>query len=266
MNPYHTPCLSPAEGAAVSTTAAPTPSTARLLLATRDDVFREAALAALAGDGYACDVARSGRDARTAVRDTPYDLLICDLDLPESADLSLVRLVSAADDGIPVIVATRHPTVQSAVAAIDLPVVGYLLKPLDPLELLPRVRRALARHQAYRTVRDAEREIASWRDGLSPRATPARGATVSTAIDGFLALTFRNVMESLADIDHARCAISRGSGAPAHACHALNCPRGAQLRDAIRHAIAILEETKGAFRSRTLAELRQQLEVLVAHN
>jgi hypothetical protein len=45
----------------------------------------------------------------------------------------------------------------------------------------------------------------------------------------------------------------------------MNCPRGAQLQAAVTETIKVLEETKGAFKSQTLGELRRNLELLLKH-
>jgi hypothetical protein len=51
-----------------------------------------------------------------------------------------------------------------------------------------------------------------------------------------------------------------------HPCQLLNCPRGAQLQEAVRETIRVLEETKSSFKSKALGELRQRLELLLEHN
>jgi hypothetical protein len=57
-----------------------------------------------------------------------------------------------------------------------------------------------------------------------------------------------------------------GQQAPdAHPCQLINCPRGAQLQAALEETIAVLEETKGAFKSKTLGDLRHKLELLLKH-
>ena len=45
----------------------------------------------------------------------------------------------------------------------------------------------------------------------------------------------------------------------------MNCPRGAQLLEAVRETIRVLEETKSAFKSKTLGDLRHRLELLLGH-
>jgi hypothetical protein len=78
-------------------------------------------------------------------------------------------------------------------------------------------------------------------------------------------LTLRHVLGGLTDLERMSRALANGVDAP-HPCQLLNCPRGAQLREAVRTTIAVLEQTKSAFRSKTLADLRQRLELLLETN
>jgi hypothetical protein len=84
-------------------------------------------------------------------------------------------------------------------------------------------------------------------------------------IDQFLALTLRNVMGSLSDLEHLSHAISGKVDAQPHPCQLINCPRGAQLQQAIDDTIGVLEETKGTFKSKALGDLRHRLELLSKH-
>jgi hypothetical protein len=86
-----------------------------------------------------------------------------------------------------------------------------------------------------------------------------------TAVDSFLALTLRNVMGSLTDLEQVSRALAGQQVSPPHACQLINCPRGAQLQAALDETIAVLEETKASFKSKALGDLRQRLELLRKH-
>jgi len=47
-------------------------------------------------------------------------------------------------------------------------------------------------------------------------------------------------------------------------CADLNCPRETRLRQAIRHAIEVLESTRSSFKSSQLAQLRKELICVLA--
>lgn len=237
-----------------------------ILLADDDETFLEATAELLRLEGYTVDTAINAPAAMAAVRSGSHDLLISDLEMPGNEGLRLVRDVAAEAGGLPVIILTGLPTVDSAVASIDLPVTAYLLKPVDLTLLFERVGTAISRFRAYRTMRETEQRMERWRQELGQITTttpaPVRGAAPS--VDAFLALTLRNVMGSLSDLGLLGQALS-GRQVGSNPCQLMNCPRGAQLQAAVRETVAVLEETKGSFKSKQPGDLRQQLELLLQH-
>jgi hypothetical protein len=110
----------------------------------------------------------------------------------------------------------------------------------------------------------AETRLREYRRELEVMPAPS-GVDAKTGVDSFLALTLRNVMGSITDLEQlGRALAGQADGSP-HPCQLINCPRGAQLQAAVEDTIAVLEETKGAFKSKTLADLRHRLELLVKH-
>ena len=71
-------------------------------------------------------------------------------------------------------------------------------------------------------------------------------------------------MGSLTDLEQLGKALSNQS-VEQHPCQLMNCPRGSQYRKAVEETIAVLEETKGAFKSKALGDLRHKLELLLEH-
>ncbi len=236
----------------------------RILLADDDDTFTHAAAELLRRDGYECETVGDGGGALARAKERPFDLLIADLEMPGNGDLKLVRDIAGECGGLPVIILTGYPTVQSAVACIELPVAAYLTKPVDFPLLSQKVRGAVSRFRSYQLMQNTESRLKSYREEFSNTAA-ALPATGASSVDVFLALTLRNVMGSLTDLEQLGKALS-AQPVQAHACQLLNCPRGAQLHAAVAETIRVLEDTKSSFKSKTLADLRQQLELLMEHN
>jgi CheY-like chemotaxis protein len=236
----------------------------RILLADDDETFTRAAAELLRREGYECDTVPDGASALAKTKEGQFDLLITDLEMPGNADLQLVRDIAGEGGGLPVIILTGYPSVRSAVASIELPVAAYLTKPIDFPLLLQKVRGAVSRFRSYQVMQSTESRLKSYREEFSntKAALPVAGGS---PIDVFLALTLRNVMGSLTDLEQLGKALN-AQPVQAHPCQLLNCPRGAQLRDGVVETIRVLEETKSAFKSKTLADLRHQLELLLEHN
>ena len=238
----------------------------RILLADDEATFLSSTADLLRGEGYECETVADGEAALACAGTGGFDLLITDLEMPGNSDLELVRRIAESSGGLPVIILTGYPSVRSAIACVELPVAAYLVKPVVFSDLLVRVESSVARFRSYRALESAERRLRDWRREFETVASVPRGADAlpAPAIDAFLSLTLRNVMGSLTDLDQLGRALS-GRPVTEHPCQLMNCPRGAQLQEAVRETIRVLEETKSAFKSKTLGELRHRLELLLEH-
>ncbi len=241
-------------------------SAGHILLADDEPTFLNSTADLLRAEGYTCETVPDGEGARALVQSQAFDLLITDLEMPGNSDLELVRQVAAENGGLPVIILTGYPSVRSAVACIELPVAAYLTKPVSFPALLERVAASVQRFRSWQMMQKVEERLRTWQNDfehLSKVSTLAVGAATPSP-DVFLSLTLRNVMGSLTDLDHmTRAMNNRPVGETP--CQLMNCPRGAQLQSAVMTTIKTLEETKGAFKSQTLGDLRRQLELLLKH-
>jgi FixJ family two-component response regulator len=247
-------------------------SRGRILIADDEPTFLTSTAELLRREGFTVDTVEDAQGALAAITAEPYDLLITDLEMPGNADLDLVQQVASVSGGLPIIIITGFPSVRSAVASIELPVAAYLVKPVHFPELLKRVSAAVARFRSYQAMQSAEARLREYRAQLEPPslpvlapATDGRAADGRTGVDMFLALTLRNVMGSLTDLEQLGRALAGQPTTQAHPCQLINCPRGAQLQAAVEETIAVLEETKGAFKSKTLGDLRHKLELVLKH-
>ena len=236
-------------------------SRGRILIADDEPTFLSSTAELLRREGYSVETVEDAPKALAAISATPFDLLITDLEMPGNADLDLVQQVAHLSGGLPIIIITGFPSVRSAVACIELPVAAYLVKPIHFPELLRRVQSAIARFRSYQAMQNAESRLREYRQDLET-LPPVAGSDAKTGVDTFLALTLRNVMGSLTDLEQLGRALAGQSLPQAHPCQLINCPRGAQLQAAVDETIAVLEETKGAFKSKTLGDLRHRLELL----
>ena len=236
----------------------------RILIADDEETFLQATADLLRREGYTVGTAVDAPGALEAVRDGSYDLVISDLEMPGNDDLRLVRDLAVEAGGLPVIIITGFPSAESAIASIDLPVTAYLRKPVQWDDLLTRIESAIGRFRVYRSMRRTEEQLEALRDEFRQATSPNQAVKSSggTQIDAFLALTLRNVMGSLSSLESLGNALS-GRPVAGTPCQLINCPRGLQLQQALRETIAVLEETKGAFKSKTLANLRERLELLL---
>jgi DNA-binding NtrC family response regulator len=109
--------------------------------------------------GLATVVADSGEKAikrleESHARKEPVDLAMVDKNLPGMDGLSTIKILRQRQPSLPTMIMTGFSNTESAVAAADLGVVGYVLKPFDDVrELAARVKALAARYATERRQR-----------------------------------------------------------------------------------------------------------------
>ena len=106
--------------------------------------------------GYDAHTASNGARALEEVARRPTALAVVDLRLPDMDGMELVRLLHEQSQNTQIVILTGNATVESAVAALRESSVDYLLKPVEPDNLLRTVASAGERWQR----RHAEDELA----------------------------------------------------------------------------------------------------------
>jgi two-component system response regulator HydG len=115
----------------------------RVLVVDDDASARSALKSLLTSQNYGVEVAADGALALQQLNDTPVDLVVTDLDMPNMNGMQLLEQLRERDGELPVIVVTSATEVQSAVAAMRAGAFDYLTKPVDFDELTLCIERAL---------------------------------------------------------------------------------------------------------------------------
>ena len=102
----------------------------------------------LEAEHYAVDIAPDGEEARYAVGESDYDLLILDLNLPKIDGITVLRGMRPQKPSIPVLVRTGRSRIEDRVQVLDAGADDCLIKPFSYSELSARVRALLRRHPA----------------------------------------------------------------------------------------------------------------------
>lgn len=110
-----------------------------------------------------CTVARAseGYEAILAAEREAPDLVLLDVLIPGPDGIRVLREIkaSAGEDFVPVVLMTGVSSADYRHAAFDAGADGFLLKPIDPLELLPLARNLLALRDRYRAAVQAREEL-----------------------------------------------------------------------------------------------------------
>ena len=94
----------------------------------------------LAQAGHSVDGVKDGETAQWLLSEKEYDLLILDWMLPHISGVNLCRQYRAAGKTAPILMITARDTTPEKVTGLDAGADDYLVKPIDLLEFMARVR------------------------------------------------------------------------------------------------------------------------------
>ena len=116
----------------------------RVLVVDDEPQIRRVLRATLTAKGYEVVDARSGEEALEALRDSRFNLVLLDINMPGIGGLQTCREIRASSE-IAIIMLTVHNAEADKVAALDAGADDYVTKPFSTPELLARIRAALRR-------------------------------------------------------------------------------------------------------------------------
>jgi len=116
---------------------------ARILLIDDEESIRKTISMTLRQAGYLVDTAENGREAIKKSEVNFYNLALIDIRLPDMEGTGLLSALRETTPRIVKIILTGYPDLQNAVTAINKGVDGYLVKPVNPPELLRVVKHHL---------------------------------------------------------------------------------------------------------------------------
>lgn len=90
--------------------------------------------------GFEVKALSSVSDAKRQIENVNYDLILSDLRLPDGDGIDLLKWVKDKHNALPFIMMTSYAEIQTAVQAIKLGASDYIAKPINPEELLGKIR------------------------------------------------------------------------------------------------------------------------------
>ncbi len=238
----------------------------RILIADDDETFVNATADLLRTKGYCCDAVNDADGVLDRLNHDDYDVLISDIRMPGNTELDLIKTVAKENRHLPVILMTGYPSVQSAIESVQLPVLTYMVKPMDFDELLDWVSKGVERNRSFQDFDHVRERSAKWNADLEQMeqlidSDPEKG--MESAWSTFLTLSAQNVLGSVTDL-YRIIERTHGAGEQQTPCHLLGCPKPARLTAGLQEAVTVLKGTKTSFKSKDLAKLRVNLEKLLA--
>ena len=98
--------------------------------------------------GYAVDIAYTGREGLDWAEGAPYDLILLDIMLPEMDGITVCKELRSLGNRSPILMLTARDAIDDRVAGLDAGADDYLVKPFAMKELLARAR-AMTRRASH---------------------------------------------------------------------------------------------------------------------
>ena len=90
----------------------------------------------LNGEGYDTDTAADGETALKKAENEFFHLVLLDLKLPDMSGIQVLRKLHMISPRTVIIMVTGYPTIDNAVESLNLGASAYIMKPVNPEELL----------------------------------------------------------------------------------------------------------------------------------
>jgi len=94
-------------------------------------------------EGFEAETAENGEEALRLVSEKVYDLVLSDIRMGKVSGLDLLREIKNQSNPPQVVLMTAYASTETAVEALKLGAVDYIIKPFDVNELLHRVKNAI---------------------------------------------------------------------------------------------------------------------------
>ena len=152
----------------------------KILVADDESIIRMGLRTMLLALGHEVQLAANGRDALQLVRTTRPDLALLDLQMPLTDGLEAAKVI-ARTQPMPIIILTAYSQDDLLQRATELPIQGYLVKPVNERDLAAAIQVAVAR---FADSQAAAREIAELRESLETRklVDRAKGRLMATGL------------------------------------------------------------------------------------
>lgn len=245
-----------------------------ILIADDEETYRLSTAALLQREGYRCDCASDSDQALRLLPDQ-YDLLLADIRMPGNVELDFLRTVHVRMPDLPVVIVTGYPSLPTAVEAIRLATVDYLIKPVDFDHLKRTVACAVAKGRIRRSLQAAAAQSSALAETFQAIESAVAVGRADGSMTGSTCTAEQGLGTALAGIGYLSTlagqlldAVRSGSSDSAaqdrlDACRLIRCSRGSAYEEAIRDALEVIERTKQAFKSKELAALRLRLEAVL---
>ncbi|MGW8322220.1 MAG: sigma-54-dependent transcriptional regulator, partial [Thermodesulfobacteriota bacterium] len=132
----------------------------KLLIVDDEENMRHMLSAFLRKHNYQTDVAENGADALKRIRDQLYDIVLCDIRMPEMDGMAfLKKMAEERLTAATVIMMSAYGTMDDAIEAMKMGAYDYVSKPFKPDEILLTLKKAEERERLRRENLQLRKEV-----------------------------------------------------------------------------------------------------------
>lgn len=120
----------------------------KILVIDDEELITKSLLKLLNNEGYNTTVVRSGKEALEKVRKVDFDLIVCDIRMPEMDGIETIKQIRSCLEQlnkkpIPEVLITGYADIGKYEAAMGLKVADYIYKPFDMSDFLQVVKKTI---------------------------------------------------------------------------------------------------------------------------
>jgi EAL domain-containing protein (putative c-di-GMP-specific phosphodiesterase class I)/ActR/RegA family two-component response regulator len=130
----------------------------RVLIIEDDPAVSRAFERAIRKIGFSVETTDDGASAAQLLFSTPFDAVISDINVPGATGVDVLRTIRSYSLDVPVLLVTGDPTLSTAIEAVELGALRYLVKPVDIAILQKEVMRAVQLYRLAQIKRQMLRE------------------------------------------------------------------------------------------------------------
>ena len=123
-----------------------------VLVVDAERVMRSTLKERLEYEGYVVDTAQSRSEAMGKLEWTIFDVMLCDMSLPDKEAFDLLTTVHSAYLGLPVIMLSKNKGLDAAVDCMRRGAYDYIEKPIDLNKLLSSIRNSIQQRNQNRAI------------------------------------------------------------------------------------------------------------------
>lgn len=120
----------------------------KILVIDDEELITRSLFKLLSNEGYNATVVRSGKEALEKVRKVDFDLIVCDIRMPEMDGVETIKQIRSYLEqlnkkSIPELLITGYADIGKYEAAMGLKVADYIYKPFDMSDFLQAVKKTI---------------------------------------------------------------------------------------------------------------------------